>query len=60
MSEAIEKFKVYVKLNEHSQIISINNSRYLNDIEGWTYIDEGLGSKYYNAQFEYLPDTIFD
>ena len=52
--------KVYVKLDEHNNIININSSIFLNNIEDYICIDEGNGDKYAHAQGNYQPNGLMD
>lgn len=54
------KIKIYVKLNENKEIISINSSIFLNDIEDWIEIDEGYGDKFAHASNKYLDKRLID
>ena len=54
------KIKVYVKINEQNIITAINSSIFLNNIEGYTQIDEGSGDKYAHAQGNYLDKSLVD
>ena len=54
------KIKVYVKINEQNIITDINSSIFLNNIEGYTQIDEGSGDKYAHAQGNYLEKSLVD
>ena len=51
-------YKVYVKCNQEGVIIAINSDAFLQDVEGWTEIDEGDGDKFMHAQGNYLPKPI--
>jgi len=53
-----ETYKVYIKVNKAGYITEINSSAFLEDVNGWTEIDEGYGDKYYHAQGNYLPAPI--
>lgn len=54
------KIKVYAKINEHNIITDINSSIFLNNLEGYTQIDEGYGDKYAHAQGNYLDKHLVD
>ena len=54
------KIKVYAKINERNIITDINSSIFLNNIEGYTQIDEGSGDKYAHAQGNYLDKHLVD
>lgn len=51
----MEKYTVYVKVNESGYITAVNSSAFLNDFTGWTEIDQGQGDKYHHAQGNYFP-----
>ena len=55
-----ETIKVYAKINENNIITDINSSIFLNNIEGYTQIDEGSGDKYAHAQGNYLEKSLVD
>ena len=55
-----ETIKVYAKINENNIITDINSSIFLNNIEGYTQIDEGSGDKYSHAQGNYLEKSLVD
>lgn len=52
--------KVYVKTDSNSVITEINSDVFLESVEGYTLIDEGVGDKYAHAQGNYLPDSLID
>ena len=54
----MEKYTVYVKVNESGYITAVNSSAFLNDFTGWTEIDQGQGDKYHHAQGNYLPGPL--
>lgn len=53
------KVTVYIKTNEHKCILEVNSSLFLEDTEGWTAIDEGIGDKYSHAQMGYFDKPIY-
>ena len=53
-----ETYKVYIKVNEEGYITDISSSAFIQDVNGWTEIDEGYGDKYHHAQGNYLPTPI--
>lgn len=55
-----ELYRVYVKIDDASRIISINSSAFLPSTEGWVAIDEGLGDRYHHAQGNYFPKPIYE
>lgn len=54
----MEKYTVYVKVNESGYITAVNSSAFLTDFTGWTEIDQGQGDKYHHAQGNYLPGPL--
>lgn len=50
---------VYIKTNTKSQIIAINSSAFLNNIDDWIKIDEGTGDRYHHAQNHYLKKSLY-
>ena len=52
--------KVYVKTDNQNRVTAINSSMFIDDITGWTEIDEGEGDKYMHAQGHYFPKPIRD
>lgn len=54
----MEEYVVYVRANEPGYITAINSSAFLNDLTGWTKIDQGYGDKYHHAQGNYLPGPL--
>lgn len=55
-----DNYIVYVQTNLVGLITAINSSAFLDDINGWTQVDEGQGDKYHHAQGNYLDKGIFD
>ena len=52
--------KVYARIDEQNNITAINSDIFLDDIEGWTEIDEGDGDKYAHAQNNYFEGGLVD
>lgn len=52
-------YEVYVKLNKKKNIVTINSSAFLFDLEGWTKIDQGEGDKYHHAQGNYFDKPLY-
>ena len=50
--------KVYIKTDEEDRITDIGSDVFIEDLTGWTEIDEGDGDKYVHAQGNYLPGPI--
>lgn len=53
-------YMVYLQTDTNGTITAINSSAFLNDITGWTKIDEGVGDKYHHAQNNYLENGLTD
>ena len=51
-------YKVYIKLDNRGNIIAINSSAFLEDIDGWIFIDEGFGDKYLHVQGNYFENGL--
>lgn len=54
----MDKYKVYVKVNELGYIIEVNSSAFLKNFSGWTEIDSGYSDKYHHAQGNYFQKHI--
>lgn len=52
--------KVYIKINNNHEITDINSSIFIEDFDGWIFIDEGVGDKYVHAQHNYLDKPIIN
>ena len=52
--------KVYITIDEESNITDIGSSIFIEDPEGWIEIDEGHGDRYVHAQGNYLPGPVRD
>ena len=57
---AITKIKIYIQTDTNKIVTAINSSIFLQDITGWTEIDEGNGDKYAHAQSQYLTKGLMD
>lgn len=55
----MEKYIVYVKTNEQQNIIAVDSSAFVSDLEGWTQIDQGNGDKYRHAQGHYFDKSLY-
>lgn len=53
-------YQVYVKSDDKNRVTAVESSGFLNDVRGWTHIDEGIGDRYYLAQGNYLDKPIMD
>lgn len=51
-------YKVYLQINHNGIVTAVNSDEFLQDVEGWTQIDEGDGDKYHHAQGNYFPQPI--
>lgn len=56
----MKNYKIFIKINDASNIIDINSDAFLCDTAGWVQIDEGSGDRYHHAQGNYLPGPAFD
>ena len=54
------KTKVYIKIDENNNIIDINSDIFIEDTEGWIFIDDGYGDKYDHAQSSYLDKPLIN
>lgn len=52
--------KVFIKLDDNANIISINSEIFIDDTSDWIEIDDGDGDKYAHAQGNYLPKPLTD
>ena len=55
----INTYGVYAKI-DNSKISEVNSDAFLDDLNGWTKIDEGTGDKYQHAQNNYFPGALRD
>ena len=53
------EYKVYAKLNANKNIIAVNSSAFLENVDEWVIIDSGFGDKYHHAQSNYFDGGIF-
>lgn len=56
----MDKYKVYIKVDDKNRIIEINSSAFVADATGWIMIDIGDGDKYHHAQGNYLDGPLMD
>jgi len=54
-----ENYTVYIKADAAGRIIAVNSSAFLQDTDGWTVIDSGLGDKYHHAQGNYFDRPLY-
>ena len=55
-----EVAKVYVKVDENGFITNINSDKFLKDLNGWTFFDEGVGDRFVHAQNLYFEKPLVD
>lgn len=53
-------YGVYIRMDSEGRITAINSDAFLQSMDGWTKIDEGLGDSYHHAQGNYLPGPLMD
>lgn len=53
------EYKIYAKLNANKNIIAVNSSAFLENVDEWVLIDSGFGDKYHHAQGNYFDGGIF-
>ncbi|MBO7714955.1 MAG: hypothetical protein J6S85_15410 [Methanobrevibacter sp.] len=58
--ELIGMIKVYIKVNEQHEITEVGSSIFIDDLTGWTYLDEGTGDKYAHAQNNYFDKPVIN
>lgn len=56
--EEENKISVYIKTDSNSNITDINSDVFINDIDSWIKIDEGIGDKYTHAQGNYFSESL--
>ncbi len=60
-TQIIEKpIKVYVKRDENGNIIEVNSEIFIDNLDGWEYLDEGFGDKYAHAQSQYFDEPLLN
>lgn len=57
MNETVT-YSVYVQKDTNNNIIAVNSSAFLSDLNGWAKIDEGEGDRYHHAQGNYFDKPI--
>lgn len=55
-----EPIRVYVKVNTNDEIVEIGSSIFIDDLTGWTYLDEGFGDKFAHAQSQYFEKPLMN
>ena len=58
MDYTLEPYIVYVQTDEQGRITAVNSSAFVSTDWG-TEIDRGYGDKYYHAQGNYFPESIY-
>lgn len=58
--EEPQPIKVYVKTNTNNEIIEVGSSVFIEDLTGWTKIDEGFGDKFAHAQSQYFDEPLMN
>ena len=58
--EEESKIKVYIKIDNNSNITAVNSSIFISDLTDWIEIDEGNGDKYAHAQGNYFEKPLTD
>ena len=56
----MDKYGVYVLVDNRGTVININSSAFLENTSGWIKVDEGAGDKYHHAQNNYLEKPLYD
>lgn len=56
----MNRYIVYVKVNDVGCIVAVNSSAFLSDTTDWIEIDSGNGDKYHHAQGNYFDPPIMD
>jgi len=54
-----ENYTVYIKADAAGRIIAVNSSAFLQDTDGWTAIDSGLGDRHHHAQGNYFDRPLY-
>lgn len=52
-------YQVYAKINEKNEIYIVDSPAYIENLEEWIFIDEGLGEQYMYAS-RYFSKPIFN
>lgn len=58
--EEENKIKIYIKIDNNSNITSVNSSIFISDLTDWIEIDEGNGDKYAHAQGNYFKKPLIN
>lgn len=54
------KTGVYVKLNSAGFVTEVGSDIFIDNLDGWTKIDEGEGDRFVHAQTQYFDTPIVD
>lgn len=54
------KIKVYIKIDNNSNITAVNSGIFISDLMSWIEIDEGNGDKYAHAQGNYFKKPLIN
>ena len=52
--------KVYIKIDDNTNITDINSDIFIKDLRDWIKIDEGTGDKYAHAQGHYFNKPLIN
>lgn len=55
-----EAARVYIKVDENGFITNINSDKFLKDLNGWIFFDEGVGDRFVHAQNLYFEKPLVD
>lgn len=55
----MEQYIVYVQTDKNQNLIDINSSLFITNLDGWEKIDQGSGDKYCHAQNCYLKKPLY-
>lgn len=58
--QTMRPYGVYIKTDEADRIVAIHSDAFLEDLAGWTRVDEGFGDRYHHAQGNYLDKPLTD
>lgn len=55
-----EKVGVYVKVDESGFVTDVGSDVFIEDLDGWIKIDEGVGDRFVHAQTQYYDSPLID
>lgn len=58
--ENVRKTGVYIKVNDEGFITDVDSDLFIDNLDGWIKIDEGVGDKFDHAQSLYFESPIVD